>query len=431
MSNEERIKRRIARSKEKRRIKHLKNQAIYGNFDSIITMQNYYDALKKCLKGVHWKPSVQKYEQHGIINIYETVATVSQCKIPPLKWAKRIVLYERGKRREIVPIVIGDRITQRVICDNSLVPMIKDKLIYDNGASTKGKGVHFARNRLQAHLNEAARKWKDDFWILVFDFKNFFGSIPHKTCKDILEKLYDDKRIVQLIMDIVLSYHIPHNKSKNKQLIESLKRFEGEGICLGSQISQILALVVPNQLDHYVKDKMSVRNYMRYMDDGVIFSNDKTFLIKLYEGMKDICKKLGLTFNEKKTRIVKATKGFTFMKVKYRVSNGIIIKKLARAGIVRMRRKLKRFYKLVQKGKMNLDDVYNSIQSWFTHSKIAHSYKTVKSIMKLYNELFDGYKLTNKWKHMEGSGKYALLQVDKWQEYYWDSNSTRICKIPA
>lgn len=84
-----------------------------------------------------------------------------------------------------------------------------------------------------------------------------------------------------------------------------------------------------------------------------------------------------------------------------------------------MRRKLKKFRGLVNKGLMTLDDVFNSIQSWVAHSYMAMAYNTRKNMLKLYNDLFDGYKITKKYKHIKGGRNGELLQVDKWKEFRW------------
>lgn len=85
-----------------------------------------------------------------------------------------------------------------------------------------------------------------------------------------------------------------------------------------------------------------------------------------------------------------------------------------------MRRKLKKFKKLVSMGSMSLDDVYNSFQSWVSHSYLANSYRTRKNMIKLYNELFDGYRVTKKYEHIKGGKNGELLQIDKWQKYRWN-----------
>ena len=369
-----------------------------------------------------------RYCQNAVIEMESAITSINEGVLPKLSCMSQIVLYERGKRRVITPITIKDRMTQRVICDNALVPVFRDTLIYDNGASLEGKGVEFTRKRLQMHLEKAVKEYGSDFYALTFDFKSFFDSIPHQTCLNVLNQNFRDKYIKGLVMAIIRSYQRPTiEKEKDEELRElhlyQLQHNQRVGICLGSQISQIMAIAVPNKLDHYIKDKKSVRHYIRYMDDGVILSNDKAFLHQLYLEMKDVCKELGLTFNEKKTKIVKMSKGFVFMKVRYRIApSGKIIKTLTRDGIVRMRRKLKRFYGLYVRSKLSKDDVYNSFQSWLAHSKIASSYKTKKNMIKLYDELFDGYKLTKKYKNIEGGKQSELLQVDKWREFRWCCN---------
>lgn len=426
MNKYQRAKRRIARDKM---LKAEKQQKVYGytdDFDDIMKMQNFVDALRKCRKGVSWKGSVQSYTHNGIVEMTKARQSVLNGKLPALTSTRRIVLYERGKRREIVPIGIGDRMIQRTLCDNSLVPKFRSTLIYDNGASLKDKGVDFTRKRIMCHLTEAIREYGTDFYALTFDFKSFFDSIPHQTCLNVLNKNFTDQRIINLTMDIIRSYQLSTLKSitdeaereSMRQLIESNQL---RGICLGSQISQIMALAVPNDLDHFVKDKCGVRHYIRYMDDGIILSDSKEYLHELYKGMKAVCDSLGLTFNDKKTKIVKVSKGFKFMKVRYRVTpSGKIVRTLAKSGIVRMRRKLKKFRKLVDRGEMTLDDVFNSIQSWLAHSDIANAYHARKNMLKLYNELFDGYRVTKKYEHVKGGNDGDILQTDKWSEFRWD-----------
>ena len=130
------------------------------------------------------------------------------------------------------------------------------------------------------------------------------------------------------------------------------------------------------------------------MDDSIILSNDKLKLRRILTLLKDEAAKYGLTMNMKKTMIVPLTKGFTFLKVRYQADGNRTVKTLVKSGIVRMRRKLKKFVGLVNSGKMALDDVYASVQAWLSHSRIARSYRAVNSMMELYNRLFGGYRIT-------------------------------------
>lgn len=426
MTKYQRAKRRIARDKKAKLEKH---KALYkdnDNFQSVMTMQNMCNALQKCRKGVNWKGTVQDYTEHAIVEMYNAHSSLRSGKLPNLTSTSRIVLYERGKKREIVPITIRDRMTQRVLCDHALVPVLKNKLIYDNGASMKDKGVEFTRQRLNLHFRQAIKEYGAEFYALTFDFKGFFDSIPHRTCLNVLSDSFIDRYIQGLTMAIVKSYekatiHCIKDESLREEKLRTLNGNRSKGICLGSQVSQIMALAAPNKLDHFIKDMCGIKHYIRYMDDGIIFSDSKSFLHDLLERMKEICDNLGLTFNVKKTRIVKVSRGFVFMKVRYRVtSTGKIVRTLTRAGIVRMRRKLKKFRRLVDDGRITLDDVYNSMQSWLAHSKVALSYHTKRSMLKLYNQLFDGYRITKKWEHMKGGKNGELLQADKWRDFRWD-----------
>lgn len=416
-----RIKRDMATKEQKRKKLYARND----NFKSVVTRQHYIEALAKCRKGVSWKGSVQSYTEHAIIEINKVIDSLYRGVLPELTSVRHIELYERGKRRIIVPITIRDRMTQRVLCDYALTPMLERTLIYDNGASMKGKGVEFTRKRVDKHLKEAIKEYGPNFYALVFDFKSFFDSVPHKTCLDVLNKHFQDRYIKGLTMAIIRSYQKSTiknmaDKDERDRLIHIIDNNLSKGICLGSQISQIMALVTPNKLDHYIKDQVGVKHYLRYMDDGIVLSNDKEFLHRLYSEMIKVCKELGLTFNERKTKIVRISKGFMFLKVRYRVSpTGKIIRTLAKSGAVRMRRKLKKYTRLVQNGEMSMDDIYNSIQSWVAHSKIAMSYRTRKSMLRLYNELFGGYRITKKYNHCKGGKNGELLQTDRWQHLRW------------
>ena len=116
---------------------------------------------------------------------------------------------------------------------------------------------------------------------------------------------------------------------------------------------------------------------------------------------------------QRKVPVKNVTKGFTFLKVKYRISNGKTVKTLVRSGIVRMRRKLKKLSRMVGKSKTTKDDVYASVQSWAAHARIARSYHAVRNMMKLYDELFGGYRITYRyWRiHKDIKRKRKVLRL--------------------
>lgn len=415
-------------------IKLFARNNLYCIYENTISWHNFLEALKKCCKGVNWKNSVQIYYENAIMKIANARNCLVIGKTPHLHSVGQIVIHERGKERIIIPIKMEDRIIQRVFCDYTLVPLFKDYLIYDNGASTKNKGVDFARKRLLQKIRTANKRWNCDYYVLQFDFKKYFDSIPHKTCYKVLKSKILDNNTVNIIMDTILSYKRNEirkigNKSEREEQLRKLEKYELCGICLGSQFSQILALIVPNKLDHFIKDQCKVKEYIRYMDDGILFAESKDELWRLYKDIKAVCLELGLNFNDKKTRIVHISKGFTFMKLKYQVINGKTIIRLTRKGITRQRRKLKKLRKLVDAGFVTLDDVYQSMQSWLAHAYKAMSYTTRKNMLNLYDDLFDGYRITKKFSNLVKKkirGRNVpdeILQDDKWYKYRWDCDA--------
>ena len=85
---------------------------------------------------------------------------------------------------------------------------------------------------------------------------------------------------------------------------------------LGSQISQIIAVAFPNELDHMFKDKLHKKGYARYMDDGYVFCKSKEEIKECIDVLYEICESLGIKINERKIHIHKINKPFVFLKKK-------------------------------------------------------------------------------------------------------------------
>lgn len=382
----------------------MKNKEIKQENITLETVFTYFHMIEKtyeCNKEVNFKYSVQDYNFNIITNINNALNIILNCEIPKVRATHNTAIYERGKPRVITPIDIYDRVIQKVLCDYCLIPSIYNHLIYDNGASVKGKGTIFARKRMDSFIEKAKKMYgRDNIYILCFDFKSYFDSIPHKICLKVLQKYVKDERLVNLTIRIIESYKEKdilkiEDPVEREMALKRLYNHEDVGLCLGSQISQVMAVAVLNEFDHYIKDNKRMKFYNRHMDDGRIIHNSKEELQQLLNELKVVIEEMGLKFNEKKTHITKITKGFTFLKIQYRIDKkNRTVKKLVRQGITRERRKLNKFTKKVEQKEMTLDDVYANVQSWNAHSKIANSYRTVRRIMNQYNKLFGGYRMT-------------------------------------
>ncbi len=361
----ERYKRRKAAREKKKQL----NDEQHGNYEQVFTFDHLYKSYKKCCSGVGWKSSTQRYKTNALYNVVDTYNALMACTYKSRGFYEFDIV-ERGKPRHIQSVHISERVVQRCLCDYSLVPTFSRSFIYDNGACMKNKGIDFAIHRITCHLRRFYREYKDDGYVLLFDFSKYFDNIQHQPLIEIVKDRYSDERMQNLIIAFITA-------------------FGEKGLGLGSQISQISALMFPNALDHFIKEKLRIKYYGRYMDDGYLIHHDKAYLVECRKRIIELCHSLGIVMNVKKTQIVKLSRGFTFLKTKFSYSStGRIIKKPARKGITGMRRKLKKFRRWVDEGRMTFDDVNTSYQSWRGHLKKCNSYRTLKRMDKLFKKLF-------------------------------------------
>ena len=152
MTSEERHKARETRRKAKRAAKRA--EALKAcSFEKVISSGSLVKAANLSKRGVNWKASVQRYH----INLLRNTWALHQKLLRGESVVQGFIcfdLIERGKLRHIRSVHFKERVVQRSLCDNALVPILSRSLIYDNGASIKGKGIHFAMFRCRDHLRE-------------------------------------------------------------------------------------------------------------------------------------------------------------------------------------------------------------------------------------------------------------------------------------
>ena len=199
MTSKERRQRRYERRQAKRQTNKLKTAIICDNFEEVFTYRNLYKASKCCYRNVGWKASTQLYKANATYNIYKTYQKLHNGTFKSDGFYE-FPLNERGKIRQIKSVTIRERVVQRCLCDFSLTPMLQRQLVYDNGASTKGKGQSFTVRRLVkrlAHYYNANHTNKG--YILLYDFSKFFESIEHALLKRILNKTYNNDKLKKLM----------------------------------------------------------------------------------------------------------------------------------------------------------------------------------------------------------------------------------------
>jgi len=348
--------------------KNMENEATYKTLcDPNVLM----DAAKKCMKGVMWKYSTQAFYLDRIERIRITKERLEKRERMSDGFVQFTVC-ERGKKRDIRSIHINERVVHRAENDNILVPVLRPKLIYDNAASLKDRGVHFALKRLKVHLWKYYREHgTNDGYVLIGDLHAYFDSIDHDVVFREYSRIFGyDPDVVNLTMDFI-------------------DAFGEKSLGLGSQVSQMTAVFYPNRIDHYIKEQLKIKGYGRYMDDFYLIHESREHLKDCLKVIREMYQDIGIELNERKTKIVSLSEGFKFLKGKVHLTEtGRVVMRPDRGTITRERRKLKALRRKLDEGKIQFSDVRQAYNSWLGHIKHFDSYRTRRNMDKLFNELF-------------------------------------------
>lgn len=356
-----------------------------------------YEAGTKAIKAAPFKYQSQLFEMNQLLLTAEIQKSMKEWSYKPTK-GKKFVIKERGKIRNITTNDVIDKTVNHLLCDNLLTPAIAPYLIYDNGASQKGKGVSFHRKRLETHLHQYYRKHKsNEGYILLIDFSSYYASIPHDLCLKNLQGFLkntnkEEAKIALWILRNIFDVFNIDNKN-------------GRGVDIGSQPSQNIGISYPSKIDNYIKIVKGVKYYGRYTDDSYIIHEDKEFLKEILIGIKNIANELGLIINDRKTRIAKLSQQFKVLQIYYQLTEtGRIIRKINPKAITRERRKLKAYKRLLDNKRLTYEEIENIFKSWMAANYKNMSMQQISNMSQLFYNLF-GRKVT--WKN-HGKLRYLM-----------------------
>ena len=162
-----------------------------------------YESFLRAKQGSDWKTQVQKFEMNYL---FELANLQRELESGDYKFqsSTEFALNERGKARRITGEQIKDRVAKHALCDEILTPAVRKYLIYDNGASLKGKGIDFTRRRLLVHLRKYYQKHKsNDGYILLIDFSKYYDNIRHDRLMEQFEKYITDDRALDFLRKVI------------------------------------------------------------------------------------------------------------------------------------------------------------------------------------------------------------------------------------
>lgn len=351
-------------------------------FENACRLSELIKATGECARNVRWKESVEAYEDKTILknHILSKEIQKETYKISP--YIQFYVM--EPKERLIHATRIRDRVWQRSMCNNGIYDDMTRGLIYDNAACQKEKGVDFTINRLKTHLYRYFSENKTNKgWAAHLDIRHYFPSTPHETAKDTIRKRVTDAEFVRQVETIIDSF--TDMRPENEIAADP---FGKRGIHLGCQMSQLIQLANLDQIDHYQKEHMHAKHYIRYMDDFILIDNSKEHLLECVEQVKKSAEALGLSLNEKSC-VYPLEQGIVFLRLHfYLTESGKVIIRLDHHAIAKERKKLRQLKKLADEERITMEDVRIHYNSWTSHVKRANSYGVRKQMNNYYAELF-------------------------------------------
>lgn len=306
-----------------------------------------------------------------------------------------IFLVQEPKYRIIMSEIMSDKIINHLVSKYVLAPCIYPHLIEQNVATRENKGTKEGINYVKKYLNKLKIN-HDKIYVLKCDVKKYFYSIDQALILEKIKKFIPDQEIYRIIENVVNSTNNEYVNINMKKVIEKeisrisklnildkdlkiaeLNRIplyaKGKGLPIGNMTSQLLAVFFLNDLDHYIKEKLHCKYYIRYMDDFVIFHHDKERLKELKVLIGEKLKEFKLELNTK-TNIFDVNHGFGFLGYYYFLKGKRLIIKINPQTKRRIKKKMRKLKAL------NVSN-YNQVKaSYMGYLKVAHSKNLLKKM---------------------------------------------------
>lgn len=260
-----------------------------------------------------------------------------------------IFIINEPKYRLIMSENIRDKVVNHLVSSTILIRALDKKLIYSNVATRAGKGSGLANDLLMKYLSNILLKHRR-VYCLKMDVKKYFYNINHDVLKRMLKQDIKDKDALDIVFKVIDSTDEDYineeidrvrykeiervkllnisDKEKDKKIRELLSiplYDKGKGLGIGNMTSQILAVYYLSEVDHFIKEELGVKYYIRYMDDLVILDSDYEYLRFIYDRVSRMMLEYGLVLNSK-SGIHELSRGFSFLGYTYKLSNKIVIR---------------------------------------------------------------------------------------------------------
>ncbi len=224
---------------------------------SIADLNNLYHAFWKASRGKTDKPQVQQFAENLLFNLHKIQQQILTQQ-PDIGHYTYFTIYD-PKKRTICAASFAERVLHHAVM-NVAHPYFESYQIADSYATRLDKGTYKALHRAQYFC------WHNAYY-LKLDIRKYFDSIDHEILKGQLLRLFKDKQLLTILF----------------LLIDSYQTCKGKGLPIGNLTSQYFANHYLAAFDHFVKEQLKAKAYLRYMDDMVLCSNSMPDLNRFSE----------------------------------------------------------------------------------------------------------------------------------------------------
>jgi retron-type reverse transcriptase len=335
----------------------------HGNlWQEVISFENLLRAAAKACKGKRFRPPVAAFHFQLEKELWQLHEELANKTYQP--GAYRTFYLYQPKKRLISAAPYRDRVVHHALV-NVLEPIFERVFIHDSYACRQGKGTHAAVDGCQHY----ARRFR---YVLKADIQKFFPSLDHEILKRLVARKIKDANVLWLVGQII--------DNSNPQ--ESVSHwFPGDdlftpqecrrGMPIGNQTSQFFANVYLDPLDHFIKDRLGIKGYVRYVDDFLVFSDDKQHLAEMREQITDFLTRLRLRLHPTKNVIFPVNQGIRFLGYRVFPTHRLLVQE----NIRRFRRRLRQMQRDYAGWRLSFAEIHRRIVSWIGHARQANTYR--------------------------------------------------------
>jgi hypothetical protein len=346
--------------------------AVYRHlYDQLCDWENLLLAWRKARRGKRGHAPAAAFEQRAGEHLLAVEAELRERRYQPGAYTSFYV--HDPKRRLISAAPFRDRVVHHALC-NVIEPIFERRFIHDSYANRAGKGTHAALDRCQ-HFAQRHR------YVLQCDVAHFFPAIDHAILLETIGRVVVDPDVLWLCGAIlasgegVLANEYAMTYFPGDDLLAALRP---RGLPIGNLTSQFWANVYLDRLDHFVKRELKCRAYVRYVDDFLLFADDKPTLWAWRRAVVDYLADLRLTLHEARCHPQPVTEGIPFL--------GFVVypdhRRLKRRKGIAYRRRLRALAREYRARRIPLARVTASVRGWVNHVRYGDTYALRKAVLR-------------------------------------------------